>query len=635
MSAFAQPQPQYASPLYPVQHLALPLGTVKPRGWLRDQLRIQANGISGHLDEYWEDVGPNCGWLGGTGDDWERPPYYCDGLLPLGHLLDDAHLIAKANRYVNWCLNSQQANGQFGPSNPDWWSRMIMLKVLMAHYEATQDERVPSFMQRYFHYMNTLLPSQPLFAWAAARAADILPILHWLYTQAGDDTLLELMDRLYQQGMDWPSLQGRYEIESVLSLKQFRNNMGTHVVNNAQGIKTGAEWYVRTGDAWHRESPLRSLENMMQYHGQPNGMWSGDEHLHGTSPISGTELCSVVELMYSLEELQRILGDATYGDHLEWVAYNALPATFKPDMWAHQYDQQVNQVLATVARRNWTDNTDTSNIYGQTPHFGCCQANFHQGWPKLVKSMIYGSQDGGLTIGVWGPCEAQVELPAGNVRLVVDTDYPFNETISVRVHIEQPGQFPLYLRIPGWAANSTVTCESETFAGEPGTYLKLERAWHDGTQIDITFPMPVRLQTGHRGLVSVFRGPLLYALKLDEQWVEIGGESPHSDWEVYPESPWNYGLALTDTQSAEAIHIGDIRPPSAVPFAPESAPVELRAPAQRLREWIMQDNSAADIDGGPHLGSSPVETVTLIPYGSTNLRIGAFPLADMRGTEVT
>ena len=64
----------------------LPLGAIKPAGWLARQLRIQANGMSGHLDEFWPDVGPNSGWLGGTGESWERGPYFLDGLVPLAYL---------------------------------------------------------------------------------------------------------------------------------------------------------------------------------------------------------------------------------------------------------------------------------------------------------------------------------------------------------------------------------------------------------------------------------------------------------------------------------------------------------------------------------------------------------------------
>ena len=72
----------------------LPLGSIRPAGWLKDQLRIQADGLSGHLDEFWPDI-KNSAWFGGTAEGWERVPYWLDGLVPLAFLTDDPVLKAK------------------------------------------------------------------------------------------------------------------------------------------------------------------------------------------------------------------------------------------------------------------------------------------------------------------------------------------------------------------------------------------------------------------------------------------------------------------------------------------------------------------------------------------------------------
>ena len=122
-----------------------------------------------------------------------------------------------------------------------------------------------------------------------------------------------------------------------------------------------------------------------RYHGQATGMFSGDECLAGRSPLQGTELCAVVEFMYSLEHAFSVFGDPFYGDRLERVAFNALPATLSPDMWSHQYVQQVNQAQCTInADHQWSTNGPESNLFGLEPNFGCCTSNLHQGWPKFV-----------------------------------------------------------------------------------------------------------------------------------------------------------------------------------------------------------------------------------------------------------
>jgi DUF1680 family protein len=359
-------------------------------------------------------------------------------------------------------------------------------------------------------------------------------------------------------------------------------------------------------------------------------MFSGDEHYAGRSPSQGTELCAVVEEMFSLENLISILGDASLGDRLERIAYNALPATFSPDMWAHQYDQQANQVVCRVAEdRVYVSNGPDANIYGLEPNFGCCTANMHQGWPKFASHLWMrtgGADDGeGLAAIAYAPCEVNATLNGVAVRVTVDTEYPFGDTIELTVRCAQPGRFPLALRVPGWCSSAMVTTDGGSPAPmRQGAFHLLDHEWRRETHVGICLPMPVSAEKRNRDSVAISRGPLVFGLRIGEDWRPLRGEPPHRDWEVYPTTPWNMALVL-DPVRPEADLTFTRRPLGACPFSPEGAPVVVRGRARRLPDWVLEHNAAAPPPASPVSTAEPVEAVELLPYGCTNLRITEFP----------
>jgi len=603
---------------------ALPLGAIRPQGWLERQLRIQADGQTGHLDEIWPDVGPDSAWLGGNGEDWERGPYYLDGLLPLAHLLGDEALLAKANRWVEAFLASQREDGQFGPpTNDDWWPRMVALKVLVQHAEATGDERVAGFMARYFRYQLAELPGKPLKGWGQARGADNVLSILWLYDRTGEAWLLDLARLLVSQTIDW----GGYLTRELISHRATAFDHRVHGPNVAMGLKAPAVRHRLEGGEAQRRLTEDALENLERLHGLANGGFSGDEWLAGREPHQGVETCHVVEYMFTLAQIARTFGDRRYGDELELTAFNALPAATSADMKAHQYHQQPNQVLATVAQRHWTKGGDDANLFGFEPSFGCCTANMHQGWPKFVQALWAATPDGGLAAVAYAPCRVATTV-AGEVPLELDvrTEYPFEERVEIVLSLDAPAAFPLRLRVPEWctAPRVAVGGESQPAVPDEDGFLRLEQEWKPGDTITLELPMELRTVPRDRRAVSVRLGPLILVLSPGEVWRRMPDTPAFGDWEVTPRRAWNFGFDVRPGEPLAEARI-ERRPVGDVPFALESAPVRVHTFASRVPSWRLEDNSAGPVPEGPVPTGQPLDPVALVPYGSARLRITEFP----------
>jgi hypothetical protein len=632
-----------ASALAPRTYTPIPLGAIRPTGWLARQLRLQVNGLTGHLDEFWPDVAQSK-WFGGSAEGWERAPYWMDGAIPAAWILDDAPLKARITKYVNYIVDHQRDDGWYHvyPEDAvakryDMWAILLANKVLVQYHEATGDARVLDAVTRSLRALSTGLDRTPLYDWGRTRWYEGLVSVFYVYEHTREPWLLDLARKLRAQGVDFEALYATDDMK-VPTPRRGLWKWTKHVVNAGMSVKASALSWRLDQRANDRAWPRRMIEFLDRYHGQATGMFSGDETLSGKNPVQGTELCSVVEFMYSLEVLASVFGDPFFGDRLERVAFNALPATFKPDMWAHQYDQQVNQVQCTInPNHGWSSNGPESNLYGLEPNYGCCTSNMHQGWPKFAASLWMRTADDGFAAISYAPCRVTVDGRRETVEIVCDTEYPFREAVAITVTTGKPSRFPLLLRIPAWAEGATIRVASEApVTARAGTMHRVEREWHGATTVHLRLPMQPTVTTRYNDAVTIERGPLVYSLKLGEEWKRVNAdkphrEPPHADWEVRPTTPWNYGLVVEGGKAVELTF--EERPVGEQPFSPEGSGVVARVSARRVLSWGLAGGWAGEIsstdagwaDASRVLSQEPIEQVELIPYGCTNIRVTEFP----------
>lgn len=478
---------------------------VKAKGWLKKQLQIQAEGLSGNLDKMWMDV-KDSAWIGGAAEGWERVPYWLDGFIPLAYLLEDEDMISRAKKYIDAILEHQEDDGWICPCDKDkrdtydTWAIQLIAKVLVVYYECSKDERVPKVVYDILKNYYELLKSKKieLFGWGKYRWFETFISINFTYGKFKKEWLLELANILRSQGMDYNELLPLWE----RPLNEWK--LDAHIVNIVMALKYEAVSTELTGGSY-MDKAEELYEKLYNFNGTPVGLFTGDECLSGLSPIQGTELCSVVEQMYSYEQLYAYTGNAKWAERLEILAFNALPATISDDMWTHQYVQMSNQIACQrfPGKSLFRTNDNEAHLFGLEPNFGCCTANFNQGWPKFALSSFMHNDDTVINV-----IPVPSELKCEKAYIKLETNYPFEN--SFKYIIKAQKDFTFKVRIPGFAKNLVVNEQAST-----ESELSFKITAGESQEIHISFETIPHFEKRPYDLNTVKCGSLVFSLPIE------------------------------------------------------------------------------------------------------------------------
>lgn len=632
--------------LAPLEYLPLKLGEVRPYGWLHDQLQLQADGLGGHMHEFYPLIKQGS-WTGKGNLNYsnlnEAGSYWFNGLVPHAYVLDSPTLKAAVREFLDHVLDTQWDDGWLGPETDDqwqprWlWGRYPFLfgAIGMAEAEPELAQKIVPSLMRFVKLANTMLrQGRGTQDWTrGTRWQDFALALQWLHDwQTEHDGSAETLELLYDTmvrikdvSTDWRSVfsEEKFPKEAVTEWRIY-----WHGVNLAEGLKAMGVSYRFNKDSSELVDAIAAWNRIHRYHGRPSGIYAADEYLAGLDPVRGTELCLVVEAMYSGSFLYQVTGDSSIAERVERQAYNALPATITGDMWAHQYVQQQNQIAA----RNMTPNPfpsdgPDSNVFGLEPNYPCCTTNHMQGFPKFIAAAFVTNSNRTALVQIYnGPFQVKTTLHDHNhVSVVVNTTYPFGDTLGI--HISATRSFKYLLNVPHWAtSHQRITVKDGSHKDVPvvvkSQLLELTAGPGNST-FYVSYDPPIWVESRPRSTVALHRGSLHYAYDIPRK-VKVVDRHPNErravDLQMTPSGPWQYAIDASTIR-----HERTNERLSSPVFDLDGSSTALLVSAC-LVEWGIAGEIFAEQPPENPECVGPLETIRLIPYGSTKLRISEFPV---------
>lgn len=639
----------------------LSLSAIQPDGWLKNYLEKQRDGLTGHIEAAGYPFDTH-GWAGKkigarSGSKWwpyEQTAYWVDGAIRCGRILDDPFLIKKAKKQIDYVLNHADSDGYLGPQFlkaehlegmfRNRWSHAVFFRALMAEYSATEDRRIVKALRK--HYLSDD------FSYTDHRDVCNVEIMLWIYEQTGDRRILDRAVKALE-GFNRRFIACDATVENMLSDEKSTE----HGVTYNEIAKLGAIVYLHTGKKDFLRATVNAYRKLERDHLLIDGVNSSSERLSGKGPLESHETCDIADYTWSVGALLMATGSAEYANKIERACFNAAPGAVRSNFKALQYFSCPNQVVATrFSNHNFFCRGNEWMSYRPNPGTECCAGEVNRIMPNYVSRMWLSDGNGGLVAALYGPGRITAKVGEGNkaVTITEETDYPFSEKINFSIETSRPAHFALTLRIPGWCSKAEIRINGKRVNQKiKGGFFKIMRTFSDGDKVILILPMDLKLVHCPGGGIAIERGPLVYALKIKEDWridkKEKRSTKKFPAWNLFPASRWNYALCVNEKNLAKIAKIIH-KPLTDDPWSLETVPIEMEIPAHPIRGWKLIRKSSvlpeySETQKGQFVFTPPlpdphslrkhivkkIETVTLVPYGATHLRITIFPQCPQHG----